>query len=46
MKKKTILWAALLALAAALTIAGAADGGARDVLVKAVNICAECIGIG
>lgn len=27
-------------------IVGAVNGGARDVLVKAINICQECIGLG
>ena len=35
-----------VALAAALIIAGCFDGSVRDVLVKAVNICSECIGLG
>ena len=36
----------LLLLAILLIPVGAANGGARDVLVKAVNICTECIGLG
>ncbi len=36
----------LLGAAAALVVLGAMNGGARDVLVKAVNICTECIGLG
>ncbi len=37
----------LLVLLAILLIAvGVANGGARDVLVKAINICTECIGLG
>ena len=39
------LWLCLLA-AAALIGAGVLNGGLRDVLVKAVNICTECIGLG
>lgn len=38
--------AALYAVALALTVAGVMNGGMRDVLVKAVNICTECIGLG
>lgn len=36
----------LLLLAAALLAAGVCNGGMRDVWVKAVNICTECIGLG
>ena len=37
---------ALLGLALVLTVLGILNGGLRDVLVKAVNICTECIGLG
>ncbi len=37
---------ALYAAAALLTILGVMNGGLRDVLVKAINICTECIGLG
>lgn len=33
-------------IAISFIIAGAVNGGARDVLVKAINICQECIGLG
>lgn len=33
-------------VAVAFIVAGVLNGGARDVLVKAINICTECIGIG
>ena len=36
----------LLIIAVLLIAVGAANGGARDVLVKAINICTECIGLG
>lgn len=36
----------LLGAAVALVVLGIGNGGARDVLVKAVNICTECIGLG
>ena len=37
---------ALLCLSAALIAAGVWNGSARDVLMKAVKICTECIGLG
>lgn len=46
MKRKKALWAALFAAAVALIVLGVVNGGARDVLAKAVKICSECIGIG
>ena len=36
----------LYALAILLVILGVMNGGMRDVLVKAINICTECIGLG
>ena len=45
-RRVTIVRAVVLALAAALIAAGFFDGSVRDVLVKAVNICSECIGLG
>lgn len=45
-KRLRTLRLTLLAIAAALIVWGAVNGGARDVLVKAVNICTECIGLG
>lgn len=46
MKKITPVRLALLAAALLLIALGAANGGALDVLAKAVKICSECIGIG
>ena len=46
MTRKKALWAALFAAAVALIVLGVVNGGARDVLAKAVKICSECIGIG
>lgn len=36
----------MLALAAALIIAGVYNGSAGDVFAKAIRICTECIGLG
>lgn len=38
--------AILLAAAVAMIVAGACNGSLRDVLVKAVNLCTECVGLG
>ncbi len=43
------LWAVrgvVLVAAVTFIIIGALNGGAHDVLVKAINICTECIGLG
>ena len=37
---------ALYALAIVLIVLGINNGGMRDVLIKAINICTECIGLG
>ena len=39
------VWLILL-IAAVLIAAGVLNGGLRDVLIKAINICTECIGLG
>ena len=36
----------ILAVAAGLLLYGACTGGTADVLVKAINICTECVGLG
>lgn len=46
MKHKKIIWAVLVAAAIVLIVFGVINGGARDVLAKAVKICSECIGLG
>ena len=46
MTRKRALWAALFAGAVLLTVLGVLNGGAQDVLAKAVKICSECIGLG
>ena len=37
---------ALYAAAVVLIVLGVMNGGLRDVLIKAINICTECIGLG
>ena len=47
--KPAFLWAvrgAVFVLAVVFIIIGIVNGGAHDVLAKAVNICQECIGLG
>ena len=47
--KSAFLWAvrgAVFVLAVVFIVLGILNGGANDVLVKAVNICQECIGLG
>ena len=46
MKKKQALWAALFLLGLTMVALGILNGGARDVLAKAIRICSECIGLG
>ena len=45
-KHVNILRAVVLIAAVLLIIAGIVNGGALDVLVKAINICTECVGLG
>ncbi len=47
--KRRHLWAIRIALAAAgvvLIVVGICNGGMKDVLLKAINICTQCIGLG
>ena len=46
LKHETWIRIAVFAAAALLIIAGILNGGALDVLVKAINICTECVGLG
>lgn len=46
MSRRLIITTALLAVSAVFIAVGAALGEANVVLMKAVNICLECIGIG
>lgn len=43
--RKTLCWLCVL-LAVLLIGLGIINGGLWDVLVKAINICTECIGLG
>ena len=47
-KEKTIKIAriAIFCLGVLFIVLGTVNGGSRDVLVKAINICTECIGLG
>ena len=45
-KHMNILRAVVMIAAVLLIIAGILNGGALDVLVKAINICTECVGLG
>ncbi len=45
-RRLNLIRAALLIAAALMIAAGVANGGLRDVLYKAKNICTECIGLG
>ena len=42
---RAVRWG-LLAAAVILIIAGILNGSMQDVLIKAVNVCSECIGLG
>lgn len=45
-RSRALLRGLLLAAAAGLILFGALNGGAREVLAKAVQICGECVGLG
>ena len=45
-RPRRMFWLGGIAAALALVILGVLNGGLRDVLVKAANICTECIGLG
>ena len=46
LKKRTLLRAGISAAALLLLLLGIVNGGLQDVLIKAINICTECIGLG
>lgn len=46
---KVTVWtvrAVIIAIGVTFIVLGVLNGGARDVLIKAINICQECIGLG
>ncbi len=45
-KQKGIVQVSLIAISLVCIIAGIANGSALDVLIKAITICTECIGLG
>ena len=45
-RREALLRGGLLGLALLLVLLGVLNGGLRDVLIKAANICTECIGLG
>ncbi len=45
-RRQKILWCALMALAVCFVGMGIVGGSMRDVLVKAIKICTECVGLG
>lgn len=49
LSKDLTLWivrGVIFVIAVTFIIVGICNGGARDVLIKAINICTECIGLG
>lgn len=46
MKRRNVIRAVLITAAVLLIVFGVLNGGARDVMTKAVKICSECIGLG
>ena len=47
--ENTFVWiirAIVFVIAITFIILGVFNGGVRDVLIKAINICTECIGLG
>lgn len=45
-RRQRILWCALMALAVCFVVMGIVNGSMKDVLVKAIKICSECVGLG
>ncbi len=45
-KTSPVVRSVLLVVALVFILLGVINGGLRDVLVKAINICTECIGLG
>ncbi|MBR6360125.1 MAG: hypothetical protein IKS11_10820 [Lachnospiraceae bacterium] len=44
--KQTFIRLSLLAIALIFILLGIFNDGMRDCLIKAINICTECIGLG
>jgi len=45
-KNSRLIRTIILIAALCMILAGVMNGGARDVLIKAVNLCTECVGLG
>lgn len=45
-RKQTAVWRALMILAICFIVMGIFNGSMKDVLVKAIKICTECVGLG
>ena len=45
-QRQKIVQAVVVVAAVLLIIAGICNGSALDVLIKGINICTECVGLG
>lgn len=41
-----VIRAVVLVVGVTFVVLGVLNGGANDVMIKAINICTECIGLG
>lgn len=46
LRRQNLLWCALMAAAVVMVLLGTFNGSMKDVLVKAIKICTECVGLG